>query len=102
LNQEVDVLQEDIDGFLHKTEVSVAALCDKLSRASVVEKDRAAELALFKAQLNTAKEEVARLSSEMEGLQGLKAKLKERGERIEELEVELQRVKEEFVEKEKS
>ncbi|QCE12067.1 hypothetical protein DEO72_LG10g3309 [Vigna unguiculata] len=39
LNQEVDVLQEDIDGFLHKTEVSVAALCDKLSRASLVEKD---------------------------------------------------------------
>ncbi|QCE12065.1 hypothetical protein DEO72_LG10g3305 [Vigna unguiculata] len=38
----------------------------------------------------------------MESLQGLKAKLKERGERIEELEVELQQVKEEFVEKEKS
>jgi len=80
----------------------VVALCDKLSRASVMEKDRAAELALTKAQLSAAKEEVARLSSEIDGLQGLKAKLKERGERITQLVAELQKVKEEFAEKEKS
>ncbi|QCD99344.1 hypothetical protein DEO72_LG7g625 [Vigna unguiculata] len=92
----------DIDRFLHKTEVSVAALCDKLSRVSVGEKDRIAELALTKAQLIAAKEEVARLSNEIDGLQGLKVKLKERGERITELETELQQVKDEFAEKERS
>jgi len=56
LNQEVDVIQEDIDRFLHKTEVSVAALCDKMSWLNVIEKDQAAELALTKAQLTAAKE----------------------------------------------
>jgi len=80
LNQEVDTIQEDIDRFLHKTEVSVAALCDKLSRVSVLEKDWLAELALTKTHLIAAKEEVARLSKEVDGLQGLKVKLRARGE----------------------
>ncbi|QCE03362.1 DNA topoisomerase I [Vigna unguiculata] len=106
---ETKTIQEDAYGFFHRAKVSVVALCGKLDRLTVVDKDRVAELASTRAQLTTAKEEVVRLTAKVEGFQSMKKKMEERGKRVTELEkrvaeleISLQKVESELVEKEQS
>jgi len=106
MNQETEVIQEDVYGFLHKAEVSVAALCEKLGWLIVMDKDQATKLDSTQTQSVTAKEEVVRLKDQVKGLHGLKKKMEERGKRVTELEKKvteleaaLQKAEEEFTEK---